>query len=38
MRAPQAIEAYMLSRGKEKEVGIWDFKGKKDNSWEGGKE
>ena len=24
----QAIETYMLSRAKEKEAGIWDFKGR----------
>ena len=34
----QAVEAYMPSRAKEKGVGIWDVRGKKDNSQEDGKE
>lgn len=30
----QVTEAYMLSWGKEKEVGVWGFQGEKDNSKE----
>ena len=30
----QAIDAYMPSCTKEKGVGVWDFKGEENNSWE----